>query len=601
MKKIKVLSVLLAVLIALTCVSAFSTSAALIKTISSVEIVEVPDDIYTKSADEMLYGIKVKVGFSNKISETVTLSADNVEEPSIDDYTDSLACSYASADISVGIFSSVSVSLLNYVGDYVMVEASAYGDDYYSSQTTLSYPDDYVLPEIFCKDYLVYRDNDDGTLSLINHAFTPSYYFYIEDYEEPPVVITEEIYGKTVVSVENYALLGTTHPYSVTIPGTVTSIGEYAFGYCFRPNYYGDNHNVPDNVAVSRLSYKLAEADDDDTFLVSISFFTNDPQALSDTIQAEYLSDCEDYEYDADYEYAYATLTKAQIYSMQDVNDIMINLLYEKDSYIAEEIYDFAEYAGYDAEMCVEFFVYASDKDELTTLCKELSNNYFGGRTDYIVDDTYYMMRVNATFEQIRAASMDDVVDHIYFHGADGIFYDLYKELYFEDDSYTTDVFAIEYGEETVTENYLAYADTYFADCDIEIYNFEGQETLIIKGATKQQILEAGQDDSFGIDLFGYPLISSYNDIVIYGQRGSAAQEYAQNNAIEFVATDSEFELGDVNLDGKITVTDATDILKYNVDLIEFTDEQKALADFDRNGVINVMDASELQRAIVNS
>lgn len=322
---------------------------------------------------------------------------------------------------------------------------------------------------------------------------------------------------------------------------------------------------------------------------------------MSDTIQAEYLSDCEDYEYDADYEYAYATLTKAQIYSMQDVNDIMINLLYEKDSYIAEEIYDFAEYAGYDAEMCVEFFVYASDKDELTTLCEELSNNYFGGRTDYIVDDTYCMMRVNATFEQIKAASMDDVVDYIYFHGADGIFYDLYKELYFEDDSYTTDVFAIEYGEETVTENYLAYADTYFADCDIEIYNFEGQETLIIKGATKQQILEAGQDDSFGIDLFGYPLISSYNDIVIYGQRGSAAQKYAQNNAIEFVATDSEFELGDVNLDGKITVTDATDILKYNVDLIEFTDEQKALADFDRNGVINVMDASELQRAIVNS
>ena len=150
MKKIKVLSVLLAVLITLTCVSAFSTSAALIKTISSVEIVEVPDDIYTKSADEMLYGIKVKVGYSNKTSETVTLSADNVEEPSIDDYTDSLACSYASADISVGIFSSVSVSVLNYVGDYVMVEASSYGDDYYSSQTTLSYPDDYVLPEIFC-------------------------------------------------------------------------------------------------------------------------------------------------------------------------------------------------------------------------------------------------------------------------------------------------------------------------------------------------------------------------------------------------------------------------------------------------------------------
>ena len=59
--------------------------------------------------------------------------------------------------------------------------------------------------------------------------------------------------------------------------------------------------------------------------------------------------------------------------------------------------------------------------------------------------------------------------------------------------------------------------------------------------------------------------------------------------------------LGDVNLDGKITVADATEILKANVDLVTLTDEQKKLADFDGNGVVNVIDASELQRAIVNS
>ena len=56
MKQIKILSVLLAVLIALTCISVFPASAALIKTISSIEFTEVPNDIYTKNPDEMLYG-----------------------------------------------------------------------------------------------------------------------------------------------------------------------------------------------------------------------------------------------------------------------------------------------------------------------------------------------------------------------------------------------------------------------------------------------------------------------------------------------------------------------------------------------------------------
>lgn len=605
MKKLKILSVLLAVLTALTCFSAVSTSAALIKSISSIEISDVPDDIYTKSPEEMLYGVQIKVNYTDSSSKTFTVSADNVEYEDSSDYIDSHAYSDAFAKISLGLTSYATIEAYNYVGDFIQLHATAYKnysyDVSYEAEKKLDYPEDYDLPEIFCNDYLVYRNNPDDTLTLVNHSFIPYYFYFKEDYEEP-VVIPETIHGKTVTAVADYALLGTYHPYSVTIPNTVTSIGDYAFGYCFNNGFYSDNHDVPDNVSASRLTQKLADAGDDDTFIVCINFYSEDAQALSDTLQAEYLSECADYEYDADMEVAYATLTKAQIYSMQDVDDICMDLLYERDSYISEEIYDFAEYAGNDTEMYVEFeVVYAETDDELDSLCEELSNKYFGGRTDYTVDYDSYAMRVNATFNEIKAVSEDDAVGTIRFYGADGISYDLYKALYFEDDDYLTDIFVEDYSEENLTSNFTEYADTYFADCEYEIFNFEGEELLIIKGASKQQIFEASQDNNFIMNLFDYPLIRHYNDIVIYGENGSAAQTYAENNSIEFVGTGSQYQLGDVNLDSVVNVTDATEILKYNVELVKFTGEQKALADFDGNGIINVSDVSELQRAIVNS
>lgn len=606
MKKLRILSVLLAVLIALTCVSAVSTSAALIKSISSIEIASVPDDIYTKSPEEMLYGVEIKVNYTDSSSKTFTVSADNVEYEDSCDYIDSLAYSDAFAEISLGLTSYATIEAYNYVGDFIQLHATAYKnysyDVSYEAEKKLDYPEDYELPEIFCNDYLVYRNNPDNTLELVNYSFIPYYFYFKEDFIEPPVVIPETIHGKTVTSVADYALFGDYHPYSVTIPNTVTSIGDYAFGYCFNTGFYGDNHDVPDNVSASRLTQKLADAENDDTFIVCINFYCEDAQALSDTLQAEYLSECADYEYDADMGMAYATLTKAQIYSMQDIDDICIDLLYEKDSYISEEIYDFAEYAGNDTEMYVEIeLIYAETDDELDSLCEELSNKYLGGRTDYTVNYDFYSMRVNATFNEIKAVSENDAVGAIRFYGVDGICYDLYKALYFEDDDYLTDIFVEDYSEEHLTSNFTEYADTYFADCEYDLFNFGSEELLIIKGASKQQIFEASQDNNFVMNLFDYPLIRHYSDIVIYGENGSAAQTYAENNSIEFVGTGSQYQLGDVNLDGVVNVTDATDILKYNVELIKFTDEQKALADFDGNGIINVSDVSELQRAIVNS
>lgn len=53
---------------------------------------------------------------------------------------------------------------------------------------------------------------------------------------------------------------------------------------------------------------------------------------------------------------------------------------------------------------------------------------------------------------------------------------------------------------------------------------------------------------------------------------------------------------GDVNLDGKVNVNDATQIQKYLSELATFSDLQESLADFDNDGRILITDATEIQR-----
>ena len=54
--------------------------------------------------------------------------------------------------------------------------------------------------------------------------------------------------------------------------------------------------------------------------------------------------------------------------------------------------------------------------------------------------------------------------------------------------------------------------------------------------------------------------------------------------------------LGDVNGDGKVTVTDATQIQKYAAKMITFTAKQKLAADVNLDGVVNVKDAPVIQK-----
>ena len=57
-----------------------------------------------------------------------------------------------------------------------------------------------------------------------------------------------------------------------------------------------------------------------------------------------------------------------------------------------------------------------------------------------------------------------------------------------------------------------------------------------------------------------------------------------------------QYQIGDTNLDGRITISDVTAIQRHLAELELFTDEQIALADTNGDGIINIIDATHLQK-----
>lgn len=66
------------------------------------------------------------------------------------------------------------------------------------------------------------------------------------------------------------------------------------------------------------------------------------------------------------------------------------------------------------------------------------------------------------------------------------------------------------------------------------------------------------------------------------------------------VTTDKPVIWGDVDMDGDVTISDATEIQKYLVELVTFTDEQFLAADVNNDGEVNITDARLIQQYIVS-
>lgn len=87
------------------------------------------------------------------------------------------------------------------------------------------------------------------------------------------------------------------------------------------------------------------------------------------------------------------------------------------------------------------------------------------------------------------------------------------------------------------------------------------------------------------------------SNLTIYGNKGSYAEQYATAYKIPFEALDSVL-VGDINLDGYITVNDATMLQRYLVDMVTLTDDSTELLDFNKDEKINIMDVTAIQMYI---
>lgn len=89
------------------------------------------------------------------------------------------------------------------------------------------------------------------------------------------------------------------------------------------------------------------------------------------------------------------------------------------------------------------------------------------------------------------------------------------------------------------------------------------------------------------------------DDATVYAYNNSTAYEYATKYSKAFVALDkSDLLLGDVDLDGTVSVLDATLIQMHLVSQSTICEHGLKNADTDKDGNISIMDATQIQRLI---
>ncbi len=89
-------------------------------------------------------------------------------------------------------------------------------------------------------------------------------------------------------------------------------------------------------------------------------------------------------------------------------------------------------------------------------------------------------------------------------------------------------------------------------------------------------------------------------NLTVYGYKNTYAQTYCEQKNISFVAVDA-YKLGDVDLNGMIDVIDCTTIQKHLAKIITFTDEQLALANFNKDEIVDIVDVTDLQSYLTSN
>lgn len=89
-------------------------------------------------------------------------------------------------------------------------------------------------------------------------------------------------------------------------------------------------------------------------------------------------------------------------------------------------------------------------------------------------------------------------------------------------------------------------------------------------------------------------LPSGSYEAVVY-TKNAVGSTKSMNVAKFTVEKGADYPLGDVDVDSKVTVIDATEIQLFMADLTDITNAQQLLADTDRDGSVSVLDATKIQ------
>lgn len=87
-------------------------------------------------------------------------------------------------------------------------------------------------------------------------------------------------------------------------------------------------------------------------------------------------------------------------------------------------------------------------------------------------------------------------------------------------------------------------------------------------------------------------------NLTLYVYKDSYAHQFAVEKSIKYEII-PEHEIGDIDMNGIVNISDATLIQQYAVSIKELSDYQLSLADVNGDGVVNVLDATQIQRILV--
>ena len=132
----------------------------------------------------------------------------------------------------------------------------------------------------------------------------------------------------------------------------------------------------------------------------------------------------------------------------------------------------------------------------------------------------------------------------------------------------------------------------------------EQYAVFLLKGSdvpTQGSIKYIDQTEGSNVKFTVYPYdLSETGEYKLYVSSTSTGYKQVATFGVTDNWEEAPYTLGDVNMDGKIDVIDASVILRYAANLDTLTDTQKAAADVNRDNTIDVIDASAVLRYAAN-